>query len=174
MPHRFTQQAYLDFMDKALVEAESALRRGDFPVGCVITDGKRIVASGSREGSSGRRPNELDHAEIMALRRLDQLGEALDPTGLTLFCTMEPCLMCYGAILLSGIPEIVFAYEDAMGGGTGCALDRLPPLYAQRRMIITAGVRRKESLALFKTFFDNPDNGYWQASHLAAYTLGQP
>ncbi|MFH1981248.1 MAG: nucleoside deaminase [Pseudomonadota bacterium] len=174
MPHRFTQQEYHYFMDKALFEAESALRRGDFPVGCVITDGKDIVASGSREGSTGQRPNEIDHAEIMALRRLGALSEAVDPSGLALFCTLEPCLMCYGAILLSGISEIVYAYEDVMGGGTGCHLGALPPLYAQRQIIIAAGVRRKESLVLFQAFFGNPDNDYWRASYLADYTLGQP
>lgn len=174
MRTRFTDETYRHFMGLALAEAASALSQGEFPVGCVIVDGQRVVASGARRGSTGQRPNELDHAEILALRRLNRLDEAMDSSGLTLFCTMEPCLMCYGAILLSGIPEIVFAYEDAMGGGTGCALDRLPPLYAQRRMIITAGVRREESLALFKTFFGNPDNGYWQASHLADYTLAQP
>lgn len=173
MPASLTPEAYDMFMDRALDEAAAALARGDFPVGCVISDGERVVASGSRRGSTGLRPNELDHAEMMALRHLDGRGAALEPAQLTLFCTLEPCLMCFGAILLSGIREIVYAYEDAMGGGTGCDLGVLTPLYAGRRITVTPGIRRRQSLRLFQQFFNTPANGYWRDSYLAAYTLSQ-
>lgn len=82
--------------------------------------------------------------------------------------------MCYSAIMLAGIGRIVYAYEDAMGGGTSCRLDSLPPLYGQRKPVIIPGVLRKESLALFKSFFSNPDNGYWKDSLLEKYTMAQP
>ena len=55
---------------------------------------------------------------------------------LTIFCTMEPCLMCLGAIMLSGIRKIVYAYEDVMGGGTGCDLSGLKPLYSNNHMSV--------------------------------------
>jgi tRNA(adenine34) deaminase len=81
--------------------------------------------------------------------------------------------MCFGAIILSGIPKIVYAYEDVMGGGVSCNLMNQKPLYRNARMEITPHVLREKSLALFKRFFGNPANGYWRDSLLARYTLEQ-
>ena len=92
---------------------------------------------------------------------------------LTLFCTMQPCLMCFGAIQLSGIKRIVYAYEDVMGGGTSCDISKLAVLYKHRQMVVVSNILRKESLKLFKTFFQNPSNAYWRGSLLAEYTLNQ-
>ncbi|WP_124329485.1 nucleoside deaminase [Desulfonema ishimotonii] len=116
---------------------------------------------------------QVDHAEMVALRRLDAMNPDIDRSRITLFCTMEPCLMCYGAILLSGIGTIVYAYEDVMGGGTACDLSALPPLYSDRRIDIVPHVLRRESLELFKAFFENSENSYWQGSLLERYTLEQ-
>jgi len=161
------------FMDKALIEARKALDQGEFPVGCVIVQGSRVIATGARQGTTGGAINETDHAEMVALRRLDSLGPDVPRGGLTLYCTMEPCLMCYGAILIAGIGTVVWAYEDAMGGGTACDLSSLPPLYRDRRITIASHVLREKSLALFKAFFQNPANRYWEGSFLAEYTLAQ-
>ena len=60
-----------------------------------------------------------------------------------------------------------------MGGGTHCDLSQLPPLYSDTPISIVPGIMRAESLDLFKKFFSNPDNAYWQNSQLAAYTLAQ-
>ena len=86
---------------------------------------------------------------------------------------MEPCLMCLGALVLSGIGEIVYAYEDVMGGGTRCDLTKLTPLYKNFKFSIVPSVLRNESLQLFKAFFQNPKNAYWRGSLLASYTLSQ-
>ena len=163
---------YHRFMGEALREAEAALARGDFPVGCVLVGQGRIVARGARRGTTGHGRNELDHAEMMALRALAARPQASPATGLTVFCTMEPCLMCFGALILNGIDEIVYAYEDVMGGGTGCDRSRLPPLYRDCRIAVRPHVRRDESLALFKRFFSDPANRYWRGSLLAEVTLG--
>lgn len=161
------------FMSNALEQAEIALSAGEFPVGCVIADHENVFASGFREKSAGDRPNELDHAEINALRRLVGIKNPQAPGGLALYVTMEPCLMCFGAILLAGIKKIVYAYEDIMGGGTRCRLGDLPTLYADARIEIVPHVLRSESLALFKAFFSSPGNTYWKNSPLALYTLSQ-
>lgn len=161
------------FMQRALEEAAKALNSDEFPVGCVLVCDGAIVATGARRGTApgSSRPNEIDHAEMVALRRFYELGDGIDPVRTTLYCTMEPCLMCYGAILLSGIAAIVYAYEDVMGGGTACSLDHLLPLYRNRRIEVVPGVMRTESLALFKQFFSNPEQDYWRGSQLAEYTL---
>mgnify|MGYP001088973947 CR=1 FL=1 len=92
-------------MNAALKEARKALARGDFPVGCVMVHEGRIVARGSREGTCGDGRNELDHAEMVALRRLAAHAQPLDPSAVTAFSTMEPCLMCYSAMMLHGIGD---------------------------------------------------------------------
>ena len=164
---------YAYFMGKALAQAREALARGEFPVGCVIVRGGEIVATGARQGTAGGAVNETDHAEMVALRRLEALGPDVAREELALFCTMEPCLMCFGAILIAGIGTLVWAYEDAMGGGTACDRSTLPPLYRDRGITIVPGVLRTESLALFQSFFQNPENSYWAGSLLAEYTLAQ-
>jgi tRNA(adenine34) deaminase len=159
------------FMKQALKQARIALAAGEFPVGAVLVRGDRVLAHGRRSGTAGGRPNEVDHAEIGALRALAGLGDAPPPGEIALYCTMEPCLMCYAALILTGIGRIVYAYEDAMGGGTGCDLASVGPLYARRRPEIVPYVLRRESLDLFKAFFASPRNAYWRGSPLADYTL---
>lgn len=160
-------------MRQALVEAQQALAAGDFPVGCVLVRNGEVVARGRRVNSRGPAANELDHAEINALRELAGRHPLPDSGGLVAYSTMEPCLMCFATLLLNGIHEIVYGYEDAMGGGTGLDLDRLPSLYQHLEVTVTPSVLRPESLALFRQFFTDPANDYWQGSHLAAYTLAQ-
>ncbi len=162
------------FMQQALDEARKALRSKEFPVGCVLVHDNRIIARGRRihSGPSGR--NELDHAEIIALHDLITGHPGINPGQVIAYCTMEPCLMCYAALLLSGIGTIVYAYEDAMGGGTGLLLGHLTPLYREAKIEIISHVLRQESLQLFRQFFLDPENNYWQGSYLAEYTLRQP
>ncbi len=159
------------FMRCALIEADKAKAAGEFPVGCVLAHRNRVVAAGARQASRGDWRNELDHAEMVTLRRLNRLAAKLPPEDLTLYSTMEPCLMCFAAIMLAGIGTIVYAYEDVMGGGTACDFNPLPPLYDRRRPRIIAGILRQESLARFKAFFMEPQNDYWRDSLLANYTL---
>ena len=83
--------------------------------------------------------------------------------------------MCYATLLLNGVRRLVYAYEDAMGGGTSLPLAQLAPLYRELapEVEIIPHVRRRESLALFQRFFRQPDTSYWQDSLLARYTLEQ-
>ncbi len=167
------QMDYSLFMEKALGLAERALWEGEFPVGCILVYENNIIASGYRTGTRNNTDNEIDHAEIVALRDLSKHEKEVDKSKTTLFCTMEPCLMCFGAILLSGIKRIVYAYEDVMGGGTNCDLSTLPPLYRDQQISIVPDILRERSLNLFKEFFQNPGNVYWKDSPLAEYTLSQ-
>jgi tRNA(adenine34) deaminase len=158
---------YEYFMQKALSQARNALSAGEFPVGCVVVREDRILTTGARKGTAGNIPNEIDHAEIIALKRLADLEINRDNKKIVLFTTLEPCLMCLGALILSGISEIVYAYEDVMGGGLSCDLKNLMPLYKNSRISVVPNILRKESLELFQAFFNNSENSYWQGSLLA-------
>jgi tRNA(adenine34) deaminase len=166
------------FMRIALDQAEKALEQGEFPVGCVIVQNGQVVSRGARTGTvlkTGPRTliSEVDHAEIRALRALETCPLPADPGKCILYSTMEPCLMCFGAILLSGIQTIVYAFEDPMGGGTGCDLSSLPMLYKNSRIQIKKGVCRRKSLDLFYIFFNKKDNRYWKDSLLEQYVRDQ-
>ncbi len=160
------------YMKEALLEAEKALKNGDFPVGCVIVDrDKGIVSRGRRRNSLQK--NEMDHAEILALRELYTKQSQGVGKDLLLYSTMEPCLMCYSTLILNNIHTIVYGYEDVMGGGTNLQLGELKPLYSHKEIQLIPHILRSECLQLFKDFFTADEIGYWQDSLLAQYTLNQ-
>ncbi|MBF0202722.1 MAG: nucleoside deaminase [Desulfamplus sp.] len=199
------------YMKLALKEAAKALELGEFPVGCVIVFNGKVVASGSRLGTASpeKRPSEIDHAEIRALKSLEENinhhkninhhngknmnhhdgsdngrdmcidnGSNIDreiiniiPEECIIYCTMEPCLMCFGAIILSGIKQIFYAFEDPMGGGTSCNLGELPILYRESGIKVVPYLFREESLKFFAQFFSRKNNFYWKNSFLEQYTL---
>lgn len=164
------------FMEEALNEAEAALSAGEFPVGCVIVHDQQIIARGRRQQSGGHTkqiPNEVDHAEILALRDLLAKHPEVQPSKVTVYATLEPCLMCYATLLISGVKSIVYAYEDAMGGGTDLRLDQLKPLYQGMTVSITPYILRDKSLTLFKQFFADSTAHYLNDTMLANYTLDQ-
>ena len=117
-----------EYMEIALDQARQALAGGDFPVGCVIEYQDEIVATGRRCNSFGK-VNEMDHAEMVALRALLECEQEIDIAEATVYATMEPCLMCFATLLVNGVRKIVYSYEDAMGGGTNMPLQLLSPLY---------------------------------------------
>lgn len=163
------------YMQIALGQAREALEQGEFPVGAVLVHGDTVVASGQRLHTKGWdvAVNEIDHAEIVALRKYLSQDTAADMAELVVYSTMEPCLMCFSTMILNGIRNIVYAYEDVMGGGSNLPLKQLNPLYAEMEITVTPNVLREQSLALFQQFFSNPDNMYWKDSLLANYTLKQ-
>ena len=164
---------YEFFMSKALEEARQALSMGEFPVGCVIVYKDRVLVTGARYHSRPDNQNELDHAEMLALRRLVDLDEKIDREKVTLFSTLEPCLMCYAALILNGIRQIVYAYEDVMGGGTNIDLESLNPFYKNMKITVIPHVLRQDSLMLVKKFFSDPQRDYLKGTLLAQYTMEQ-
>jgi tRNA(adenine34) deaminase len=159
-------------MRAALQQACEALACGDFPVGCVIEYDGEIVACGKRSNSFGR-VNEMDHAEITALRELLAVDLPVAMEKVTVYSTMEPCLMCFSTLLVNGVRRFVYSYEDAMGGATNLPLPLLSPLYRDLQVTIVGSVLRHESLELFKKFFSSPECQYLNNTMLATYTLQQ-
>lgn len=96
-PHRF--------MSAAIEQAKIALRRGDVPVGCVITRGDKVVAVGRNQKE--RKQNATAHAEIVAIRRACRKLRSWRLNDCELWVTLEPCLMCIGAILNARIKRVI-------------------------------------------------------------------
>jgi tRNA(adenine34) deaminase len=162
---------HITHMREALAEAQQALAEGEFPVGCVLVQHDEIVPRGHRKNSRQGTLNELDHAEGVTLRGLLAQKPETNCGELIAYSTMDPCLMCYSTMLLSGIRHFVYGYEDVMGGGTNLPLGQLAPLYAQMHITVEGGVLREECLALFQQFFR--EYPYWRDSLLASYTLAR-
>ena len=164
---------YEFFMLKALEEARQAFDTGEFPVGCVMVYEDRVLVTGTRRDSAPDKQNELDHAEMLALRRLVDLDTNIERGKVAVFSTLEPCLMCYAALIANGIRNIIYAYEDVFGGGTKVALNKVNPFYGEMKITVVPGVLRDESRMLFKRFFSDPNNNYLRGSVLARHALDQ-
>lgn len=165
--------AHEHFMQQAVAQAARALDAGQFPVGCVMAYQSDILVTGARSRSGPERQNELDHAEMTALRRLVDLDPPVDRKKVVVYSTLEPCLMCYSALIVNGIRKIAYAYEDVFGGGTDVDLSALRPCYRDLAIEVVPGVLRHESLALFKRFFSDPNNGYLKNTPLAEHALAE-
>ena len=139
-------------MDRALELARAAAVDGDVPVGAVVTD-----ASGAVIGE-GRNLREVDHdptghAEVVALRRAAASLGSWNLTGCTLVVTLEPCLMCAGALLQARVSRLVFGAWDDKAGAAGSMYDVVRDRRLPYRAEVVAGVREDAASALLRTFF---------------------
>jgi tRNA(adenine34) deaminase len=139
------------FMQQALVEAETAARLGEVPIGAVVVRGGAIVGRGFNLRESSNDPTT--HAEMVAIR---QAAAALDSWRLldcTLYVTLEPCVMCMGAIILARIPRLVFACRDPRAGAVGSIYDFSRDVRFNHRVEVTEGVLADECSELLSGFF---------------------
>jgi tRNA(adenine34) deaminase len=123
----FLPDRHLKHLHRALALALEAERRGNLPIGAVITlDGEAIAGAGNAILIPGYHPGR--HAEMEALRLVP---ENLWPQSrrMTCYSTLEPCVMCMGALLLHGVGQVVFGAQDS-AGGAGIVLPFLPGYYA--------------------------------------------
>ncbi|GAB3118568.1 nucleoside deaminase [Glaciibacter psychrotolerans] len=142
-------------MRLALVEAEAALRSDDVPVGAVIldTDGQ-VIGRGRNERELHQDPTA--HAEIVAIREAAAATGDWHLTGCTLVVTLEPCVMCAGAILAARLPTVVFGAWDEKAGASGSVYDVLRDRRLNHRVEVFAGVEEEICGALLRVFFENP------------------
>ncbi len=139
------------FMRAALEQARVAGSLGEVPVGAVVVSGDEIVGRGFNQPVRGHDPTA--HAEVMALRDTAQrLGNYRLP-GCELYVTLEPCVMCSGAIMHARISRVVFGARDPKSGAAGSVVD----LFAERRLNhhaeIVGGVLANECGQMLSAFF---------------------
>ena len=141
-------------MREALAEAHAALATGDVPVGAVVVDATgRILGRGRNEREATNDPTA--HAEVVALREAARATGDWQLTGCTLVVTLEPCVLCAGAILAARVPRVVFGAFDDKAGAAGGVVD----LLRERRLPfrvdeVVGGVLAEESAAVLKEFFE--------------------
>jgi len=148
-----TDPADLAAMDRALALAADAAADGDVPVGAVVTD-----AAGAVIGE-GRNLREVTHdptahAEVVALRRAAASVGSWNLEGCTLVVTLEPCVMCAGAVLQSRVSRLVFGAWDDKAGAAGSIYDVVRDRRLPYRAEVVPGVRADAAAALLRTFFE--------------------
>jgi tRNA(adenine34) deaminase len=138
-------------MREALGEAQLAVQHEDVPVGAVIVREGRIIARAHNEREL--RCDPTAHAEILALRAAAAVLGGWRLAGCTLYVTLEPCVMCAGAIQQSRIDRVVFAAPDPKGGATGTLYNVVADPRLNHEVEVTHGVLAKESSQLLFEFF---------------------
>ncbi len=137
-------------MRLALDEARAAGRAGEVPVGAVVALGGEVIAAAHNQPISAADPTA--HAEILALRAAAKAVGNYRLTGAVLYVTVEPCLMCVGAIVHARIATVIYGADDPKGGALCSLLDpRTLPL--NHRFEMVPGVLADESAALLREFF---------------------
>jgi tRNA(adenine34) deaminase len=143
--------ANIGFMSIALEEARIAASENEVPVGAVLVYQNRILTRDHNR--MVQRKDPLAHAEMLVLQSATR--EHPDPWLLdsTLYVTLEPCVMCAGALVLARIHRLVFATPDPKAGACGSTMNVLSAPHLNHHPIVESGLLQHESSELLKNFF---------------------
>lgn len=139
------------FMQAALDEAHAAQALGEVPIGAVIVRDGKIIGRGCNRREGDEDPTA--HAEMLAIRQAAGATGHWRLLDTTLYVTLEPCVMCMGAIILARIPRLVFACRDPRVGAAGSIYDFSQDPRFNHRVAVTEGVLGEECSALLSGFF---------------------
>jgi tRNA(adenine34) deaminase len=139
------------WMRRAIRLARAAARRGEVPIGAVVVRDGRLLAGGGNRSIASHDPSA--HAEIVALRRAGRRAGNHRLTGSTLYVTLEPCLMCVGAMLQARIGSLVFGAADPKVGVLSSLARRGRLVGLNHRFTSRGGVRAAECASLLRDFF---------------------
>ena len=139
------------FMREALQEACLALQSAEVPVGAVVVMDDVIIGRGHNQRQTLTDPTA--HAEVLALRQAAQYLGHWQLTAATLYVTLEPCIMCLGAAVLSRIRCLVFGCKDPKAGACGSQFDILGMRRLNHTFAVVSGVCEDEASALLTGFF---------------------
>ncbi|WP_184752988.1 nucleoside deaminase [Microbacterium thalassium] len=139
-------------MERALDLAAAAGEAGDVPVGAVVTDADgRIIGEGRNLREVSHDPTA--HAEIVAMRQAAASIESWNLDGCTLVVTLEPCVMCAGALLQAHVSRVVFGAWDDKAGAAGSMYDVVRDRRLPSRAEVLGGVEADAATALLRDFF---------------------
>lgn len=139
------------WMTEALSEAAHAEAAGEVPVGAVVVCNDALIGRGHNASISLNDPTA--HAEIQALREAAQCIQNYRLPDTTLYVTVEPCLMCMGAMLQARVKRLVFGCLDPKAGAAGSLYNAACDRRLNHRIEVTAGICTQESRALLQRFF---------------------
>src|SRR5215471_1882668 len=139
------------YMDLALAEARKAEQAQEVPVGAIIVLNEAILGSGFNQPISTNDPTA--HAEIVALRKAAETVRNYRLPGATMYCTVEPCMMCAGAIIHARIARLVFGTPDPKAGSAGSIYNVLTDPRLNHRVECVSGIGEDQCAAILREFF---------------------
>jgi tRNA(adenine34) deaminase len=138
-------------MARALEEARAALEHDDVPIGCVVARGDEIIARAHNARERDQDPTA--HAEVLALRAAAAAIGSWRLDACTVYVTLEPCVMCAGAIVLARAERLVYGAADPKAGAVRSLYNVADDARLNHRVEVTAGLLEEESAGLLRTYF---------------------
>lgn len=139
------------FMRLALDEALKALERSDVPIGAIAVRNGEIIGRGYNARERDQDPTA--HAEMTALREAAGVMGHWRLEGVTLYCTLEPCAMCAGAMVLARLPRLVYATTDPKAGAGGSIMNILQHPQLNHQVEVSSGLMAEEAAGYLRAFF---------------------
>lgn len=141
------------WMKYALLEAEKANHGGEVPVGAVIVQNNKLIESSHNQSIINK--DATAHAEILVLRKAGKKQKNYRLNGTTLYVTLEPCVMCLGAIMQARVDRVVFGAYDSKTGACGSSINLTNKKCFNHKILLTSGVLEPECRKILQLFFKN-------------------
>ncbi|MCH4427587.1 MULTISPECIES: tRNA adenosine(34) deaminase TadA [Staphylococcus] len=139
------------YMKLAIEEAKKAQKLGEVPIGAIIVKNNEVIASAHNLRETAQLPTA--HAEHIAIERASKVVGSWRLEECKLYVTLEPCVMCAGAIVMSRIPKVVYGATDSKGGCSGSLMNLLEESRFNHRAEVIKGVLEQECGDLLRNFF---------------------
>ena len=139
------------FMEEALIEAKKALKKGEVPVGAVVVLEENIIGRGYNQSITKNDPTA--HAEIMALRDAAMNLKNYRLKDTLVYTTLEPCLMCAGALVHARIKKLIYSASDPKSGVIESNGNLIQSAFLNHKISYEGGILKEESSEILKNFF---------------------
>jgi tRNA(Arg) A34 adenosine deaminase TadA len=141
----------IEYMRLALAEARAAAQDDEVPVGAIVVCQDRVMARAGNRPIGGHDPTA--HAEIVALRAAARAAGNYRLPGAIVYVTIEPCIMCAGAMIQARIARLVYGCDDPKGGAARSCFSVFDQAALNHRVQVTAGVLDEECAEVLQRFF---------------------
>ena len=138
-------------MKEALKEAKKAELIDEVPIGCVIVKNDKIIARGHNQRETKQSP--IGHAEIVAINKAAKKLNSWRLEGCDIYVTLEPCIMCSGAIIQSRINKVYYGASDPKGGALGSSINVLEASNINHHPEVISGVLKEECSSIITNYF---------------------
>ena len=142
---------YVKYMLEAIKEAELAKLEDEVPIGCVVVKDDQIIARAHNQREVTNNP--LGHAETLAIKKASEVLNDWQLVNCDLYVTVEPCIMCGGAIIQSRIRKVIYGAPDLKGGAFGSSINILDAQNINHRPEIVKGILEEECTKIIKDYF---------------------
>ena len=139
------------FMEEALIEAKKALKKGEVPVGAVVVLEENVIGRGYNQSITKNDPTA--HAEIMALKDAAMNLKNYRLKDTLVYTTLEPCLMCAGALVHARIKKLIYSASDPKSGVIESNVNLMQSAFLNHKISYEGGILKEESSEILKNFF---------------------